>query len=52
MKKFVEVKIDFNKEILFELLLMAHKQDITFNKLCNNIIQEEFKKLKKEIKTK
>lgn len=42
--KFRKVKVDLSKEVLYELMLTAHEQDITLNQLCNNIIYEEIQK--------
>jgi len=47
---FVEVQVDMDNEMFFRVAFMAHLEDITFNKKCNNIlkwyIEEEEKKLK------
>jgi len=39
-KKFVKVQINFKKEVLFKLFLMAHERDVTLNKLVNDILKE------------
>ncbi len=46
--KKVSVKIELPDYIIFDLMLMAHEQDITFNKLCENILRAQIKQLEKE----
>ena len=41
--KTVDEVITIDKDILFELMLMAHEQDITFNELINNILRDYIK---------
>lgn len=36
----MEVTIDIPNDLLFRLMLMAHEQDITLNKLINKILKE------------
>mgnify|MGYP001023300855 CR=1 FL=1 len=35
----VAVKINLSNEDLFILMIMAHEQDITFNKFCENVLR-------------
>jgi predicted HicB family RNase H-like nuclease len=35
-----EIEIDLPKEELYQLMLMAHEQDITLNQLVEKILQE------------
>jgi len=34
-----EIEIDLHREELYQLMLMAHEQDITLNQLVENILQ-------------
>ena len=34
------IEIDLDDDLLFELFMLAHKQDITFNQLVENILRE------------
>jgi hypothetical protein len=36
-----EVEVNLPKDVLFDLMLMAHKKDITLNQLCNEILREQ-----------
>jgi hypothetical protein len=38
--KMVEVEVDLPNDVLLDLSMIAHKQDITLNELCNNILKE------------
>ena len=38
--RYKTIEIDFEKDILFELMKMAHEQNITLNELVNNILRE------------
>jgi predicted HicB family RNase H-like nuclease len=47
------IELDLEHDLLFQLMLMAHEQDITLNQLVENILREfikreEANKLKKE----
>jgi predicted HicB family RNase H-like nuclease len=47
------IELDLEDDLLFQLMLMAHEQDITLNQLVENILREfikkeEANKLKKE----
>ena len=50
-----EIEIDLPKEELYQLMLMAHEQDITLNQLVENILQakidEEVANLKQDAGT-
>ena len=35
-----EIEIDLPQEVLFTLMMEAHKRDITLNQLINDIIKE------------
>jgi len=43
-----EVPIDLPKEELFQLMLRAHEQDITLNKLVENILREVIERAENE----
>jgi len=36
-----EVEVNLPDDVLFELMLMAHRRDITLNQLCNEILREQ-----------
>jgi predicted HicB family RNase H-like nuclease len=40
MSKRETVEIEIEEELLYQLMLMAHKQDITLNQLVENILRE------------
>ena len=40
ISKFVSVEVDLSNDVLLSLTMMAHKQDITLNELCNNVLRE------------
>ena len=40
MSNRVTVEIELEDELLFQLMLLAHKQDITLNALIENILRE------------
>ena len=42
-EEMVEVEVNFTDDEFMRLALMAHKQDITFNQLCVNILEEVMK---------
>ena len=50
-----EIEIDLHREELYQLMLMAHEQDITLNQLVENILQakidEEVANLKQDAGT-
>jgi hypothetical protein len=39
-----EIEIDLDDETLFQLMLEAHRRDITFNKLVEEILLKEIEK--------
>mgnify|MGYP005863112963 CR=1 FL=1 len=39
--EYEEVEVDIEKDVLFELMFLAHKRDITLNQLCTEIIEDE-----------
>ena len=41
------ITIDIDKDVLYELMLMAHERDITFNALVIEILTEYVEKHKK-----
>ena len=43
--KLEEVEFDISDDVFLILAKMAHTKDITFNKLCNNILEEYLEKL-------
>jgi len=40
MSKRETVEIEIEQELLFQLMLLAHEQDITLNQLVENILRE------------
>jgi predicted HicB family RNase H-like nuclease len=40
MSKRETVEIEIEEELLFQLMLLAHEQDITLNQLVENILRE------------
>ena len=38
---FEEVEVNLPDDVLFELMMMAHRRDITLNQLCNEILREQ-----------
>ena len=34
------IEVDLDDDVLFKLFMLAHKQDITFNQLVENILRE------------
>lgn len=44
MDKFEEILIDIPNDVLFQLMLTAHQQDITLNRLVENILRETIDK--------
>ena len=36
-----EVEVNLPEDVLFELMMMAHRRDITLNQLCNEILREQ-----------
>lgn len=36
-----EIEVNLPNDVLFELMMMAHEQDITLNQLCNKILREQ-----------
>ena len=39
-----EVEVSLPEDVLFELMMMAHRRDITLNQLCNEILREQLNK--------
>jgi hypothetical protein len=39
MKKYETISVDIDENVFKQLALMAHEQDITFNQLCEKILQ-------------
>ena len=44
-KKYTNVEIDLPEEVLFQLMKMAHEQDVTLNQLVNDILRKEMNRL-------
>ena len=44
----VEVELDLEDDLLLQLCLMAHEQDITLNEFINNVLKEYIEKLEGE----
>ena len=40
-----QITIDLPDDVLFQLMLFAHEQDITLNQLINTILREQIDKL-------
>ena len=49
-KKFTKVQIEIEKEILFNLFMLAHNRNITLNKLVNDILEEYINDMEMEEK--
>ena len=49
-KKFTKVQIEIEKEILFNLFVLAHNRNITLNKLVNDILEEYINDMEMEEK--
>ena len=47
-KGFENIEIDLTDEQFIFLAKMAHEKDITFNKLCNDMLREYIDKIDKE----
>lgn len=45
-KRLEEIELNLPRDLLYNLMLEAHKQDITLNKLINNILKSYLKKQK------
>jgi hypothetical protein len=41
------VSVDLSDDTFIFLAKMAHKKDITFNQLCNDILRDQLNKLEK-----
>jgi hypothetical protein len=41
-----DIELDLEKELLFDLMFLAHERDITLNQLVENILREYLKKNK------
>lgn len=48
MSKKIEVEIDIPLETFIVIAMMAHKRNITFNKMCTKIIKREIKEQEKQ----
>jgi bifunctional DNA-binding transcriptional regulator/antitoxin component of YhaV-PrlF toxin-antitoxin module len=46
--KYETISLDISKEDLLNYMTLAHKQDITFNQLCENAIKEKIEELDNE----
>ena len=44
-----DVQIDIDEKLLYQLMLLAHEQDITLNQLVENILREFLNKLEKKV---
>ena len=40
MSKRETIQVEFEQELLYQLMLLAHEQDITLNQLIENILRE------------
>jgi len=41
-----DIELDLEKELLFDLMFLAHERDITLNQLVENILREYLEKNK------
>jgi len=41
-----DIELDLEKELLFDLMFLAHERDITLNQLVENILREYIEKNK------
>jgi bifunctional DNA-binding transcriptional regulator/antitoxin component of YhaV-PrlF toxin-antitoxin module len=46
--KYDSVELDFDNEDLLKYMIFAHKQNITFNELCNRAIKEKLDEIDSE----
>jgi NTP pyrophosphatase (non-canonical NTP hydrolase) len=37
---FTDIVIEFEEDVLFQLMLIAHERDITLNQLVNEVLRE------------
>lgn len=44
----VTVEINLDQDVLFQLMLMAHEQDVTLNQLVEQILRDYLDQFKKE----
>ncbi len=51
-QKTIAVTIELPDHILLEAMLLAHKEDMTFNAWCNAVLKEYIKEMEKEVKKK
>jgi len=44
----VPVPLELEDSVLLHLMLMAHERNITFNKLCNQVLREQIEQFENE----
>lgn len=48
--KYKTIKVDISDETFLLIAKEAHQKDITFNQRCNEILEEMFDKMEKDLK--
>jgi hypothetical protein len=51
-EKTISITIELPDYILLEAMILAHKEDMTFNEWCNKVLKEMIKEKEKEVKKK
>lgn len=46
------IEIELPKELIFQLAMMAHKEDITLNELINRVLHQMMRQMMNELKVK
>ena len=49
-QKTIAVEIELPDHVLLEAMILAHKEDMTFNAWCNAVLREYAKEIEKELK--
>ncbi len=52
LHKTIAVTITLPDHLLLEAMILAHKEDMTFNAWCNAVLKEYIKEIEKEVKKK
>ena len=47
-EKLADVEIEIDSVTFMKVAFLAHEKDITFNKMCNNLISDYIKENKKD----
>jgi hypothetical protein len=48
MKKSKEIELELDDATFLNIAKQAHKEDITFNKMCNKLLEQYIKELSNE----